>query len=452
MTHIRMIRIRRLLPVLLNNTRKLWPPERGWTGGFLHLLAPRPATLALLAGLATLQSAGATSLADLLDEAGRNNPDIGASLRAWQAAAQVPTQVATLPDPQVTLQQVAVGNPLPFAGYSSSDFAYIGFGISQDIPYPGKLSLKAEAAQREAAMTREKFEAAKRTVSEQVKATYFQLSYIQKTLGVLERDQTLLDQIEKIAEARYRVGQGNQQDVLRAQLQKTKILNELAHHHQLMGSQQALMSKLLNRPPGAADIVTEDLTETALRETSDDLLARVRTQNPDVTGGQEMVRKQSLEVELARKDRYPDFNVQYQWQHTADQFRDYYMLTFSARLPIYRKRKLDPEMTQAVEELNQSRREYESHVQQAYFEVRDQYISAEAASEMLKIYREGLIPQAMATFRAGLAAYQTGNQGFESLLSSFLDVLNFDEEYWKTLADHETAIARIEQLTGVTIR
>ncbi len=178
----------------------------------------------------------------------------------------------------------------------------------------------------------------------------------------------------------------------------------------------------------------------------------MRTQNPDVAGQQEMVRKQSLQVEMARKDRYPDFSVQYMWQHTAEQFRDYYMLTFSARLPIYRRRKLNPEMTQAVEELNRSRREYESQVQQAYFEVRDQLLAAETAEQMLKIYREGLIPQALATFRAGLAAYEAGSEDFETLLSSFLDVLNFDEEYWKTLADHETALARIEQLTGVAIQ
>src|SRR5665213_458858 len=415
------------------------------------MIRARTFSLVVFAAMATLRTARAESLSELLDEAAHNNPDIAASMRAWRAAAQVPTQVSTLPDPQVTVQQFAVGSTIPFAGYSNSSFAYIGFGISQDIPYPGKLSLKAEAAQRDVAAAREKFEAAKRKVFAQVKTGYFQLAYIQKTLGVLERDQTLLDQIEKIAEARYRVGQGNQQDVLKAQLQKTKILNELAHHHELMGSQQALMSKILNRAPSAGDVEVEDLTETPLNYTSDELLAKVRTENPDVTGGQEMVRKQSLQVEIARKDRYPDFGVQYMWQHTAEQYRDYYMLTFSARLPIYRKRKLDPEMTQAVEELNQSRREYESHVQQAYFDVRDQYISAETASQMLKIYREGLIPQGLATFRAGLAAYAAGSQDFESLLSSFLDVLHFDEEYWKTLADHETALARLEQLTGVTI-
>jgi outer membrane protein, heavy metal efflux system len=416
------------------------------------MITLRSLAYAMILTVAASGTISAASLTELLDEAAHNNPDIAAAMRGWRAAAQVPSQVSTMPDPQVTVQQVAVGSPRPFAGFSNSDFAYIGFGISQDLPYPGKLSLRAEAAERDAAVSREKYEAAKRGIFEQVKATYFQLAYIQKTLGVLERDQIVLDQIEKIAEAHYRLGQGNQQDVLKAQLEKTKILNELAHHHELMGGLQAQMSRLLNLPPGAADIEADDLTETPLTWTSEDLLAKVRTENPDVTGGQEMVRKQSLEVELARKDRYPDFNVQYQWEHTAGQFRDYYMVTFSARLPIYRKRKLDPEMAQALEELDQSRREYESHVQQAYFEVRDQYISAETASQMLKIYREGLIPQAMATLRAGLSAYEAGNQDFQSLLSSFLDVLNFDEEYWKALADHETALARIEQLTGVAIR
>ena len=109
-------------------------------------------------------------------------------------------------------------------------------------------------------------------------------------------------------------------------------------------------------------------------------------------------------------------------------------------------------MTQAVEELERSRREYESQTQSAFFEVRNQYIAAETASQMLNIYREGLIPQALVTYQSGLTAYQTGRLDFESLLSGFMDVLNFDEEYWKALADHEFALARIEQLTGVSFR
>jgi outer membrane protein TolC len=392
-----------------------------------------------------------TPLSALLDEAARNNPDILAARRGWQAATQVPSQVSTPPDPQLTVQHFSVGSPRPFAGYSNSEFAYIGFGISQDLPYPGKLKLKGEAAQQDAAVSREKLETARRSILQQVKEAYFQVAYVQQTLEVLDRNGKLLEQIERIADGRYRVGEGSQQHVLKAQLERTKLLREVAHHHELMDVQQAQLRKLLNRPPGAPDISTEQLVETPLRYTANELLEKVRSENPQVAAQQEMVKRQSLQVEIARKDRYPDFSVQYMWQHTAEQFRDYYMLSFSARIPIYRRRKLNPEMIQAVEELGRSQREYESRVQTAFFDVRNQYIAADTASQVLKIYREGLIPQALATYQAGLASYQTGTLDFESLFSTFLDVLTFDGEYWKTLMEHETALARIEQITGLPL-
>ena len=81
-------------------------------------------------------------LADLLAEAERNNPQIQAARHGWQSAQQVPTQVSTLPDPQFVLQHLSVGSPRPFAGYTNSDFAYVGLGVSQDLPYPGKLRLR----------------------------------------------------------------------------------------------------------------------------------------------------------------------------------------------------------------------------------------------------------------------------------------------------------------------
>src|ERR1700686_421038 len=267
-------------------------------------------------------------LSALLDEAPRNNPDILAARRGWQAATQVPSQVSTPPDPQVTIQHVSVGSPRPFAGFSNSDFAYIGFGISQDLPYPGKLKLKGEAAQQDAAVGREKLEVVRRSVLQQMKDAYFQIAYVQQTLEVLDRNGKLLEQIEKIADARYRVGEGSQQDVLKAQLERTKLLREVAHHHELMETQQAHLRKLLNRPPGSSELSTEPLVETPLRYTSNELLEKVRTENPDVASQQEMVKKQSLKVEIARKDRYPDFSVQYMWQHTSEKSGDYYMLGF----------------------------------------------------------------------------------------------------------------------------
>jgi outer membrane protein TolC len=393
-----------------------------------------------------------TPLPTLLEEAGRNNPQILAARHAWKAASLVPSHASTLPDPQFTVQQFSVGSPRPFAGFSNSDFAYVGIGVSQDLPYPGKLRLKGEIANREAASVREQAEAVQRSVVQQVKATYFELAYVQQTLAILERDQKLLRQIEEVAEARYQVGQGSQEEVLKAQLQQTKLLTETAMHHQHMGTVEARLKQLLNRPPDSPDVIAAELSETPLTYNSDELLARARTGNPDVATDQEMVNRQSLQLESAQKDFYPDFNVQYMWQHTAEQFRDYYVLTFGVRIPIYRSRKQRPELAQAVEQLNQCRREYESRLHQAYFDIRDQFLQAQAAEQILKIYREGLIPQANATYQAALAAYQSNREDFETLLASFLDVLQLEEEYWQKVSEHETALARLEQLTGARLQ
>lgn len=401
--------------------------------------------------MAANPSQAVTSLRDLVDEVEHKNPQILAARHGWKAAAQVPSQVSTLPDPEFMVQQFSVGSPRPMAGYTNSDFAYLGLGVSQELPFPGKLRLKGEAAQREADGAEKRYESVTRAAVEQLKAAYFRLAYLQKTLAILDRDGRLLDQIEKIAEAHYRVGQGSQADVLKAQLQQTQLLRDIAMHHQEMWTAEAQLKQILNRPPDSPDVVTENPTETLLPYTSDELLQRVRTKNPDVGGVQQMVRSQSTRVELARKDFYPDFNLQYMWQHTGPQFRDYYMLTLGVKVPIFRSRKQQPEVAQAVEELNRSRREYEGAVQQAYFEVRDQFLAAQTSSELLKMYREGLIPQATATFQAGLVAYQSNRFDMESVISSFHDVLNYDEEYWRTLADHETALARLEQLTGIAL-
>jgi outer membrane protein, heavy metal efflux system len=392
-----------------------------------------------------------TPLAKLVKEAGQNNPQIIAARSAWQAASQVPSQVATLPDPQVTLQDVSAGTPVPFWDYNSVQMTFLGIGVSQTIPYPGKLRLRGEVARRQAASQGDRLESVRREITEQVAVTYYHLSYLQKTLEILARDQVLVDQIEKVSESRYRVGQGNQQDVLKAQLERTKLLRDVTESRRQLGSLEAQLKQLLNRAPDSPDIVAAALTETPLPYREDDLLAMVRTGNPDVSTRQQRVNSKSLGVELARKDFYPDFNVQYMWQRTGAPFPDRYSLSVGLKIPIYRSRRQDPELAQAVEELNQSRHEYEAQVQQTYFEVKDQFLAADSSSKVLTIYRQGLIPQATATFQAGMAAYQAGSEDFQTLLEAFLDVLSLDTEYWRTLAEHESALARLKHLTGLEL-
>jgi len=399
------------------------------------------------------QAQAVTQLAELLREAEQNNPQIQAARQGWQAAKQVPSQVSTLPDPQFNVQQVNVGSPRPFAGYTNSDFAYFGLGVSQDFPYPGKLRLKGEIAKRDADVVQQQYESVRRAILAGVKSTYFQLAYLSKTLGILESDGELLQQVEKAADARYRSGMGNQHDLLQAQVERTKLLREITMHHLDVAKLQAQIKQLLNRAQPSPDIEPSELPETPLPYTFDELLSATKAQNPEISGAEKMVEKQKLQVDLAHKDFYPDFNVQYMWQRTdPTQFRAYYMLTFGVRVPIYRSRKQRPEVAQAEAELNRSRSESEVQSQQVAFEVRSEYETARKTAELLKIYREGLLPQARAGFQAGIAAYQNNRQDFQALLASFLDVLHLDEEYWKSIAERETALARLEQLTGLSLR
>src|ERR1700719_1184046 len=151
------------------------------------------------------------SLKDLLREAEQNSPEIAVAERGYTAATYVARQASALPDTQITIQQFAVGSPRPFAGYTNSEFAYVGLGASQEIPYPGKRGLRGQVANREADVRRVQIESVRRTVTDKIKAAYFRLAYLQQTLSVLERNDNLLKDVGQIVESRYRVGQGNQQ-------------------------------------------------------------------------------------------------------------------------------------------------------------------------------------------------------------------------------------------------
>src|SRR5213594_2696217 len=309
-------------------------------------------------------TAAPTSLRELIQEAEQKNPQIAASFHGWQAARNVPKQVSALPETQLSVQQFSVGSPRPFAGYSNSDFAYIGFGASQDIPYPGKRQLRAHVAEHEADSMEAQTDSVRRTVVGNLKMVYFRLAYIQQTLSVLQKSDALLTQIQEASEARYRVGHGNQQDVLKAQLQHTKILQEIAHHHQEEGLLEAQIKQVLGRPQESPDIVTEALTVRTLPYSAAELLQRAREQNPDVHSKQASIRQQEAKVEMAHKNFRPDFNVGYTYEHTASQFKDYYMASFSVRLPNRGRQRAA--LAEAEQNRERARQELLSEVQQQY--------------------------------------------------------------------------------------
>ncbi len=391
-----------------------------------------------------------TPLAALIAEAESSNTQITAAEHGARAARQVAPQKTTLPDPKLTLQQFSVGSPRPFAGYTNSNFTYIGIGASQELSYPGKLRLRGQVAEREADTQQAQVEVTKVSVDDAVKADYLQLAYLQETLGILQNNESVLGQLIQDATIHYTVGQGLQEDVLQAQVERTKIVREITLHHQQMGQIQAALKGVLHRDQASPDIVTEPLSESTVQLSSAQLLKLVRQHNPQVQVDAGSVRKEDAQLASAKREGKPDFGLSYMYQNTDRKYRDYYMLTFDVRFP--RKKRVNAEIAEAAEMLAQSKETLDAGLQRQLADVQQQFVLATSDEELLKEYREGLIPQSDAAYRATLSAYAANREQFTHVLLYFTNLLNLKLEVAKTLADHETALAHLESLTGATLR
>jgi len=402
----------------------------------------------ILASTAIAQNAPA-SLQTLIAEARQNNAAIKAAERAIDVSRYGPAQASALPDTEVMVQQFSVGSPRPFAGYSNSDFAYIGFGASQELPYPGKRGLRAQVAQHEVAISGAEKNAVVWDVLTRLKLAYFQLAASQQIISILEKNLQTAEQIDQATEVRYRVGEGTQEDLLRAQLQRTKLLNDLSMQRRESAQAQVALKALLNRGPESPNIVAESLSARHLPP-ADTLIATLREQNPDLETSTERISQSQAAMELAKREKRPDFGVQYMWQHTASNFRDYYMATFSVKLP--NRSRIRAMEGEAQAKLAQAQAEKDSRLRQMESDVGEQIATAQTTEQQLSVYEQGLIPQSEAALNAGLAGYRAGKQEYQALLASFADTLQLTIERERTIAEHESAIARIEGLIGKAIQ
>ena len=390
------------------------------------------------------ERAAPVSLESLLQEARVRNPALIAASAAVTTAGFGPTQAGAFPDTEVMVQMFSVGDPRPFAGYKTSDFAYIGLGASQELPYPGKLGLRREVSKREVYVTQAEAQMTLADVLLRVKTAYYGLAKTQSVLALLERNRGIVEQIEQAAQIRFRTGSGAQQDVLRAQLERSRLLNDISMQQREAKQLQAQLRALLNRPSNSPDITAEALQFRLVDTTIAEL--NQLTASPELQIRDAQLEMAGAEVKLAQREKRPDFGLQYMWQHTSDNFRDYYMATFSVRLP-NRKRvnaavsQAEARRLQIEASANAQRREIQGEVEQELAMVR-------TIEDQLRIYREALVPQSEAAFSTGMSAYGTGRQEYQSLLASYSDTVRLGIEYQQLLADHEITVARIERLIG----
>ncbi|HEV8493990.1 MAG TPA: TolC family protein [Candidatus Angelobacter sp.] len=387
-------------------------------------------------------------LSALINEALRNSPIILAARSHWQALTRVPRQVSTLPDPTVGLTHFTVGSPQPFSGYETSDFYYSGFGFSQDIPGPGKLGLRAKQAQRDAEVAHDAYRLQQRQVAEQVREGYFNLFYLEKVNELLRQTREQLAGVAETAEAQYHVAMAQQQDVLKAQLEVTRILRDQELSRADFQQGQANLKAVLGREQDSANLAIDEVKPSVLPFDERRLRELAIDNSPDLQQATAMEQSSDAALEIARHNYVPDFNLGYAFQKTGPGFRDYYMLTVGATIPLYFWRKQTPAVEQAALEKESAHANTYSKRLSIGSELRTQAVALRSAERVMKLYNDGLIPQAEETQTSAQAAYRVGKVDFQTLLSAVIDVLRVKQEYYRTLADHEIAIAKIQTIVG----
>lgn len=391
-----------------------------------------------------------TPLSTLLKEADANNAEIVVAADAWKVQSHVAQQMGALPAPELIYQNSSVGTPVPFGGLSTSEWAYVGFGASQEIPYKGKLKLRADAANSTMQTNKAAVEVVRSTVIEQVKLLYLQIAYSTWAIKYIDRVDSVVQSLIQDATARYSTGQGSQQAILKAQLQRTELQRLDTMHNQNLDQAQARLKQLLHRRQDSNDIVPEALKETPFTRDVDDLRAAMRQQNPRLERDNLAITQQEAQVTSAKREYKPDFNLGYQYQVTGSRFPDHYIFSASIQLP--NRGRVDGEIAQATDEANRARHQLDAEVQQTEAEIQAQFAAVRRTGELLKEFTQGLLPQSEAVFHSEESAFQANKEDLSPVLSALIDVLNLENDYQQALFDHEAALVRIETLTGETLR
>jgi outer membrane protein TolC len=389
------------------------------------------------------------SLAKLVQEATERNPEILAAERAVEAKrARIP-QAGAWSDPTVSLSYA--GNVVPpftvMRGDPSSNRQLM---VEQMIPYPGKTRLRTQIATREADAETLAYEAVARRVAAEVKQAYFDLAHIDRSLAILQKDREALAGFEKVTEIRFSVGKAAQQDVLRAQLEITRLAQRETTLTQQRRTLEAQLNSLLNIPIDSPVGTPAAVKPSAFAYTQEQLQEAAQANYPVLKQRQTMVDQNRLSVDLARKERRPDFSVGYAYMQ-RDGMPDMYAITLSTSLPIFHRRKQDMAITEAAANLESARLMQANELTVLRYQVQQDFLEIQATEQLLKLYSQGIAPQSSLTLESSISSYETGGVDFLNVISNFQVVIDAELDYHMQVTNHEKALARLEEVTGLNL-
>ncbi|HXF05658.1 MAG TPA: TolC family protein [Blastocatellia bacterium] len=424
---------RRLSPVLNGQQESSWVADSGISGNFTvhEQRADQPVILE-----------------ELVQEALENNREILAARRRYDARqARIPQEGAP-PEPMLSIG--SMGNLLPFSIQRGDPSSARIVSFSQEIPFPGKLSLQSKVAWADAQAELWDYELVRRRVIAELKTAYYDLYFVEKSLESVGKTKDLLQQVLKIAEARYQVGKAAQQDVLKAQTEISILLERLAVLERQRATTVARINSILYRPPDTPLGRPTEVRKSEFPYSLEQLYQLALQRYPELRKQERIIDRSQYAVSLMRKEFYPDFGVTFQYlQRPA--MPEMWGLMVNVKIPLYFWKRQRPALEEAASELAAAKQTHERIAAQLLFQIKDQYLMATTAERLLRLYGEGIIPQATLTLESSVASYQVGTVDFLTLLTNVMTVLTYELNYYEQLATFQKSLAQLEPLVGVEL-
>jgi outer membrane protein, heavy metal efflux system len=386
-------------------------------------------------------------LDSLVEELLKANPELQAARKRYEAALTRPSQESALPDPRITMGWVSNGWPYPGARLGSAATSNIGIQIAQEIPYPGKRAIKEGIAKKEADSEAQAVRAAELRLVAQLKERYYDLLYIYEAVDLIHRNQELLQQMAKVAEVRYSAGKAMQQDIIKAGIEVAILDNRLIVLEQKKLSSNAEINALLNRSPDADLSRPETVSALPPLEPFEYLRARALAASPLLQRQRAVIDGRQLNVQSARKDYYPDFDVMSGY-YNQGAMKPMWEFKVQMNIPLYFGKKQRYGLEEAGATLGEAQRTYRSEQQWLLFRLRDRYVAATSALKLMDLYSRQVVPQSELALQSSLAGYEGGDVDFLTVLSNFTTIRDYQMNYYEQRAEYLKALSGLEELTG----
>lgn len=408
--------------------------------------------LSVLLGQGVASAQAQLELHELIDEALAQNPSLDVLRNRMNAQqARIP-QVGALMDPMLKFELSNV--PLSDFDFDSTPMSGKQLMLSQKLPYPGKRGTKERIAEHLANETEWAYQDRTGFIVNLVKQAYFSLSFLERSIAITQKNEQLLKDFVRIAQKKYEVGRGLQQDILKAQVTLSSLKDHLIKLRRQQAKSKARLNTALNRPPQTPLGKVSPFVPTIFALEIDTLQTLALANRPLLQGVQEKIQRWQAVERLAKLTYRPDFDVSVGYRQrdfmAFDPVKgsDFISVGVMLNLPIYRGSKQDQQVLEAHFGQREAQAQYEAEKQRIYNEIQQLYIDARAHHEGVDLFRTAIIPQAKQALDVAIAAYQVDKVDFLTLLNNQVTLFNFEIDHFRHQIEYEKSLAELEAIIG----